>query len=154
MLNRLVLKLTTNLTKTVITRTEMLPIDQFQSSSDDIEDDLPFVCDQCNKVFKTLPWFTKHMEAGVHRAPAVSMKQFVAKHMQFHVGQSKQVTSMHFKMERVDKDVERCKHQQLWKVMFKMQFPSSRAGQGNPKGNTVWPVCLRLNSFCGKSIAF
>ena len=45
------------------------------------------------------------MEAGVHRAPAVSMKQFVAKHMQFHVGQSKQVTSMHFKLERVDKGV-------------------------------------------------
>ena len=26
-----------------------------QSNSDDIEDDLPFVCDQCNKVFKPLP---------------------------------------------------------------------------------------------------
>jgi len=77
-----------------------------ESCTDDIEDDLPFVCDQCNEVFKSLPWFTKHMEAGVHRAPAVSMKQFVAKHMQFHVGESKQVTSMHFKMERVDKDVD------------------------------------------------
>ena len=52
------------------------------------------MCDECNKVFKTLPWFTKHMQAGVHRAPAVSMKQFVAKHMQFYVRRSKQVTSM------------------------------------------------------------
>ena len=44
------------------------------------------------------------MQARDYRAP--SMKQFVAKHMQFHVAQSKQVTSMHVKMERVDKDGE------------------------------------------------
>ena len=74
------------------------------SSTGEVEDDLPFVCDECNKIFKTQFWFMKHMQAGVHRAPAVSMKQFVAKHMQFHVAQSKQVTSMHFKMERVDQD--------------------------------------------------
>ena len=74
------------------------------SSTGEVEDDLPFVCDECNKIFKTQFWFNKHMQAGVHRAPAVSMKQFVAKQMQFHVAQSKQVTSMHFKMERVHKD--------------------------------------------------
>ena len=32
------------------------------------------------------------------------MKSLVLKHMQFHVAQSKQVTSMHFKMNRVDAD--------------------------------------------------
>ena len=77
-----------------------------QSSCDEIEDGLPFVCDQCNKIFKTLGWYMKHMQGRVHCAPVVSMKQFVAKHMQFHVVQSKQVTSMRVKMERVDKDGE------------------------------------------------
>ena len=62
------------------------------------------MCDQCNKIFKTVGRFTKHMQAGVHRAPAASMKQFVAKHVPFHIVQSMQLTSMHLKMERVDND--------------------------------------------------
>ena len=35
-----------------------------QSTCDDIEDGLSFVCDQCNKIFKTLGWYTKHMQAS------------------------------------------------------------------------------------------
>ena len=35
---------------------------------------------------------------------AVSMNIFLCKHMQFHIAQSKQVTSMHFKKHRVDTD--------------------------------------------------
>ena len=31
----------------------------------DVEDDLPFVCDICNKIFKTQGWFTKYMQKGV-----------------------------------------------------------------------------------------
>ena len=81
-------------------------MDSDVSGQSSCEDGLPFVCDQCNKIFKTPGWYTKHMQARVHCAPAVSMKQFVAKHRQFHVAQSKQGTSMHFKMERVDKDSE------------------------------------------------
>ena len=46
------------------------------------------------------------MKKGVHKSPAVSMKNFVCKRMQFHVAQSKQVTSMHFKTQRLDTDGE------------------------------------------------
>ena len=35
-----------------------------QSTCDDIEDGLSFVCDQCNKIFKTLGSYTKHMQAS------------------------------------------------------------------------------------------
>ena len=31
------------------------------SCTDDNEDEFPFVCDQCNKVFKSMAWFTKHI---------------------------------------------------------------------------------------------
>ena len=34
-------------------------IDVPSQSSDEIEDGLPFVCDQCNKNFNTVGWFTK-----------------------------------------------------------------------------------------------
>ena len=34
-----------------------------QSTCDEIEDGLSFVCDQWNKIFKTLGWYTKHMQA-------------------------------------------------------------------------------------------
>ena len=63
----------------------------------DSKDDVPFFCEKCNKIFKRLDWYTKHMQHGVHKAPAVGMQEFVARRMQFHVAQSKQVTSMHFK---------------------------------------------------------
>ena len=36
---------------------------QGQSTCDEIEDGLSFVCDQCNKIFKTLGWYTKQMQA-------------------------------------------------------------------------------------------
>ena len=70
----------------------------------DVEDDLPFVCDICNKIFKTLGWFTKHMENGVHKQPAVSMNEFVGNQVQFHVAQCKQITSMHFKRKHAESD--------------------------------------------------
>ena len=72
----------------------------------DVEDDLPFVCDICNKIFKTLGWFTKHMQNGVHKQPAVSMNEFVGNQVQFHVAQCKQITSMHFKRKRAESDAQ------------------------------------------------
>ena len=36
---------------------------QGQSTCDELEDGLSFVCDQCNKIFKTLGWYMKHMQA-------------------------------------------------------------------------------------------
>ena len=37
---------------------------QGQSTCDEIiKDGLSFVCDQCNKIFKTLGWYMKHMQA-------------------------------------------------------------------------------------------
>ena len=37
---------------------------QGQSTCDEIlKDGLSFVCDQCNKIFKTLGWYRKHMQA-------------------------------------------------------------------------------------------
>ena len=44
------------------------------------------------------------MAKGVHKKRAVGMKSFVLKRMQFHMAQSTKVTSMHFKMNRVDTD--------------------------------------------------
>ena len=44
------------------------------------------------------------MAKGVHKKPAVGMKAFVYKHRQFHVAQAKQVTSMHFKINKLDAD--------------------------------------------------
>ena len=37
---------------------------QGQSTCDEIKDGLSFVCDQCNKIFKTLGSYTKHMQAS------------------------------------------------------------------------------------------
>ena len=45
-----------------------------QSTFDEIEAGLSFVCDQCNKIFKTLGWYRKQMQAR-QGSPAVSMKQ-------------------------------------------------------------------------------
>ena len=42
------------------------------------------------------------MDRGVDKQPAVSMNEFVGKQVRFHVAQSEQITSMHFKMEKVD----------------------------------------------------
>ena len=67
----------------------------------DFEEDLPFVCDISNKIFKTHVWYAKHMEKGVHKEPAVGMNEFVGKQVQFHVAQCKQITSMHFKRKHV-----------------------------------------------------
>ena len=80
------------------------------------------------------------MEAGVHRAPAVSMKQSVAKHMQFHVGQSKQVTSMHFKMERVEKDGDVLPAPPAMEGYVQNAIPFKQGQARNPKGNEVYPV--------------
>ena len=79
---------------------------QSECSDLDLDDLLPFHCDECNRMFKSEMWFERHMERGVHKKPAVSMKTYVYQRMQFHVAQSKQITSMHFKTQRQDIDGE------------------------------------------------
>ena len=63
----------------------------------------------------------------------VSMKQFVAKHMQYHVGQSKQVTSMHFKMERVGKDVDVVQAPAAMKGYVQNNIPYKQGWARKPK---------------------
>ena len=75
-----------------------------ESTDLDIEDMLPFHCDACGRIFQSEIWFQRHMAKGVHRKRAVGMKSFVLKRMQFHVAQSKQVTSMHFKKNKMDEE--------------------------------------------------
>ena len=45
----------------------------------DEDDDLPFICEECGQIFKTQLWFSRHMQRGKHKKPAVSMKDFVQK---------------------------------------------------------------------------
>ena len=73
-------------------------------SDTDVDDEVPFVCEECGQIFKTQLWFCRHMQRGKHKKPAVSMKDFVYKRMQLHAAQSKQVTSMHFQKMKVDRD--------------------------------------------------
>ena len=43
----------------------------------DVDSDLPFVCDICNKIFKTEGGsYTKHMQKGIQKEPAVSKNEF------------------------------------------------------------------------------
>ena len=77
-----------------------------ESTDLDIEDILTFHSNECGRIFQSKIWFQRHMAKGVHKKCAVGMKPFVLKCMQFHVAQSKQVTTMHFKKNRVDADGE------------------------------------------------
>ena len=95
-------------------------------------------------MFKSEKWFERHMERGVHKKPAVSMKTYVYQRMQFHVAQSKQVTSMHFKTQRQDIDGEAIPEPpSLEGYIHKLEFHSNRGGQGNQKGKGVLLACLR-----------
>ena len=97
-------------------------------SDTDVDDEVPFVCEECGQIFKTQLWFCRHMQRGKHKKPAVSMKDFVYKRMQLHAAQSKQVTSMHFQKMKVDRDGD--------------YLPEPPAFQGvAPLPFTVMPAC-------------
>ena len=83
------------------------------------------------------------MAKEVHKKRAVGMKSFVLKHKQFHVAQSKQVTSMHFKMNKVDEMVTQSLRHPRWKAMLQKAIRSGRDGLGNLIGKRVLLVCLR-----------
>ena len=53
------------------------------STDFDVEEILPFHCDECGRIFKSEIWFQWHLAKGVHKKPAVGMKAFVYKRMQF-----------------------------------------------------------------------
>ena len=63
--------------------------DEVSSECSDLDedDDLPFICEECGQIFKTQLWFSRHMQRGKHKKPAVSMKDFVQNRMQLHIAQ-------------------------------------------------------------------
>ena len=44
------------------------------STDFDIQEMLPFHCDECGRIFKSEIWFQRHMAKGVHKKRAVGMK--------------------------------------------------------------------------------
>ena len=109
----------------------------------DFEEDLPFVCDISNKIFKTHVWYAKHMEKGVHKEPAVGMNEFVGKQVQFHVAQCKQITSMHFKRKHAHTHGEGLPPPLKEQGVPDNGLPFKQGGRGNRNDKEVSPVLLK-----------
>ena len=83
------------------------------------------------------------MERGVHKKPAVIMKTYVCQRIQFHVAQSKQVTSMHYKSQRLDIDGEAIPEPPSLEGYAETGIPFKQGWARNKKGKGVLLDCLR-----------